>query len=111
MSKITKTRFLRKFRDIKLPVGKHLEFATIIDKGKEVKFPVSMSPGQIVNIKKAYKRYKASKQYPVFYKYLFYFLIGGNNYVRINAYRVENVIKDNTKSKKYIIINEIDNMI
>jgi hypothetical protein len=61
MSKITQSKFLRKFKDIKLPVGKHYEFASIMDGGKEVKFPVLMSPGQIVNIKKAYKIWKSKK--------------------------------------------------
>ena len=58
MGKITKSRYLRNFKGVKLETKRHIEFATIIIKGKEEKFPILMSPGQIVNIKKAYCKYK-----------------------------------------------------
>jgi len=58
MSKITIQKRLRKFAGAKIDTKRHYEFA---DYNGE-RFPVLMSPGQIVNIKKAYKKYKDEKE-------------------------------------------------
>lgn len=57
MSKITKTAFLRKVKGINLDVNRKVHWAEY----KGIKFPVLMSPGQIVNIKKAYEKWTSNK--------------------------------------------------
>ena len=54
MSKITTQRKLRKFAGANISTKRHIEFAEYNGE----KFPVLMSPGQVVNIKKAYNKYK-----------------------------------------------------
>ena len=60
MAKITRTKFMRKYGfDREVPaIKRHYEFAEY----KGEKFPVFMAPGQIVNIKKAYKKWKENEK-------------------------------------------------
>ena len=58
MSKITTTKIFRKFNPDKIvDTARHYEYAEY----RGVKFPVLMSAGQIMNIKKAYERYVKNK--------------------------------------------------
>lgn len=58
MSKITRTAFLRKVKGININVKRQWHWTGY----KGVKFPVLMSPGQIVNIEKAYEKWKSENK-------------------------------------------------